>query len=81
MKVTNTLSYYQVRAEEARARAERAKDPSIRDSFTTLSGRYQDIAANLKRARRPTLSLRLDSGDEAILPQGGASAMSRYNHG
>ncbi len=81
MKVTNTLSYYQVRAEEARARAEGAKDPSIRDFFTTLSGRYQDIAANLKRARRPTLSLRLDSADEAILPQGGASAMSRYNHG
>jgi hypothetical protein len=74
MKVTNTLSYYQVRAEEARSRAERATDPSIREFFATLSCRYQDIAANLKRARRPTLSLRLGQTEAANLPQAGASA-------
>lgn len=81
MKVTNTLSYYQVRAEEARDRAERATDPSIREFFTTLAARYREIAANLKRARRPTLSLRLDSVEGAILPQAEASVASLYNHG
>ena len=74
MKVTNTLSYYQVRAEEARSRADRATDPSIREFFSALSGRYQDIAANLKRAGRPTLSLRLNPGEMADLPRVGASA-------
>ena len=59
MKVTNTLSYYRQRAEEARARAETANDPSIREFFVTLSQRYQAIAVNLTRARQPTLSLRL----------------------
>lgn len=81
MKVTNTLSYYQVRAEEARSRAERATDPSIRDFFTTLSHRYQEIAANLRRARRPTLSLRLGQVGADQLPQAEAFPAAHYNHG
>lgn len=59
MKSANTLSYYRHRAEEARGRAESASDPSIREFFETLCERYQSIAANLSKAQRPTLSLRL----------------------
>jgi hypothetical protein len=60
MKFANSLSYYRHRADEARSRAEAAQDPSIREFFETLSERYQNIAANLMKARRPRLSLRLD---------------------
>ena len=66
MKVTNTLSYYRHRAEEARTRAENASDPSIREFFVSLSQRYQTIATNLVRARRPTLSLRLSEPPQSI---------------
>jgi len=56
----NTLSYYRQRAAEATTRAESASDSSIREFFTGVAERYERIAANLIRARRPTLSLRLD---------------------
>lgn len=59
MIATNTLAYYRQRAEEARFRAEAAKDPSIRAFFASLSQRYHEIATNLTRAKRPTLSLRV----------------------
>jgi hypothetical protein len=71
MKMTNTLSYYRNRAEEARIRAENATDPSIREFFATLSQRYHAITANLVRARRPTLSLRLsEPRPKANRPEG-----------
>lgn len=60
MKVSNSLSYYRHRADEARDRAQAARDPSIREFFENLSERYQNIGANLGKARRPTLSLRLN---------------------
>jgi len=59
MKAANTLSYYRHRADEARSRAEAARDPSIREFFETLCERYQRIGENLAAARRPKLSLRL----------------------
>ena len=56
----NTLSYYRQRDEEATLRAESANEPSIREFFKGVAERYENIAANLVRARRPTLLLRLD---------------------